>query len=246
MIETKYIVGAGVLLGVFMLVAGQTRQKQVANPGTDVINAVYQNAAMQAQYAPALLNAASEATAAQVNAETQRMQVEMAGAEANKNLDLSFLKQFSSEAQGSQAQTLSFTGNNLTDYRKNTTERKAIASNEKVQLEKIKADKAVAMAQIDLQKKAQDNAFTSSIIGGVTGGLNPGQSLTGTSMGQNSMSGASGSNILSGLLQSLLGGSNGGLLSGLGGGVSGGSQGSGSSGGSSIISSIIPAVLAML
>ena len=161
-------------------------------------------------------------------------------------MDLSFLKTFSGEATQSQAQVLGFTSGNLTDYRKNKTERVAIASTERVQKEKIKADKAVAMAQIDLQKKAMDNQFTSSIIGGITGGLNPGQSLTGTQKGASSGQSGQGANALMGLISSIFGGSNGGGLSSLGGGIGGSGGKGGSGGGSSFLSSIIPAVLALL
>jgi hypothetical protein len=249
MIDAKIIVGAGVLLGLLMIVAGNRQPKQVANPGTDVVNAMYNNANSQLMAAPALISAAGDATAAQSNLSNQRLQMELAHAEANKNLDLSFLKTFSGSANQSQAEVLGFTGANLADYRKTVVAKKSIASNEKIQIEKTKADKAVAMAQIDLQRKAQDNAFTSSIIGGITGGLNPGQSLTGTGMSSGGSavmgggSSGSGSNILSGLLQSIFGGSSGGGLSSLGGGTGGGSQGGG---GGSIISSILPAVLALL
>ena len=83
MIDTKIIIGAGIVLGLLMIVAGNRQPKQVSNPGIDVVNAMYNNANAQMQAAPALLAGAAELTAAQGNVKNQSAQINAAHDEAN-------------------------------------------------------------------------------------------------------------------------------------------------------------------
>lgn len=250
--DKAVIIAGGVGLGLLLLVMGSVQKKQSS---TTVVDSVMNATAARDLAAPNIIAAASEYNGRVQELNNQRHQMDLAQASAHDSQIFDFMSKISNQDITATKNVLNFAGSNVSNYRQTDVQKKQIASTEKISLRKIAADEQVAMGQLALQKKQMDNQFINGIIGGITGGLNPAQSLYGgaSSSGLNTGSGiaggsgsvgAGGSGLQSiiGIIQSLLGGSSGGGLSSTGGGVGGGSSG----GGGSILSSIIPAVLALL
>ena len=227
--DKTLIIGGGVALGLLMLIMS-SRSASASTAKPDIVGQTYAAQANNVAAAPALIDAVTSYQSA------HEQNVAQIQNQHEQNL-LNYAAQAGELMARQGQQTLAFSAtetgqmySNLADKRQHETD-----------MYRAKTERVAVKGQIDLQKQAQDNAFMGQMIGGITSGLNPGQTLYGGGSGQYGGVNPNGGSQLTGIIQSVLGmlgggGSGGGLLSGLGGGTGGGGGSSGGSGLSSLAS----------
>lgn len=223
--DKQTIIIGGVGLGVLLLVMSSAKRA----PAPDYVQTVYGAAAQAQANAPALIAAVGDVNNRRAEIDSQNRQIELAATTRHEQNILDFMATVSGQHVTSEGQTLQFAGENLNNYRMTSVQKASIKSNEKIAIKQINT-------QAELAKKQMNQDFINGIIGGVTSGLNPGQSLyggagasglKGTGTPASMQANAIGGQLIGQVIQafaSMYGGSGGGLSSILGGGVGKGGQ----------------------
>ena len=168
--DTKYIIGGGVLLGVVLLAASKPAK---GNNGAAVaISAIEANAARDIN-APGIIAAYAQIEKTQ----NERRQIELAAKNASDSRVYDFMEKMDSQAGDKLKNVLGYSSSITNAFYGDESDRRRVKADLQIQMKRLANEEKAIEGQIQVAKKQAEGDFLGKIFGGVTGLVSSGAGI---------------------------------------------------------------------